>query len=390
MSERSSRPGVIPYLLSSDCEKHIEWLKNVFDGELKEMFHTKDGKVMHCGVAVNGGYVYMSDSAPSAPEQQGGEEPHGFLCHLDVEDPNVIWDKAVSNGATIVTDLKVQYWGGLYGSFKDPFGFEWSVLEEKKSPKPGVIPCLLTPNGDCEKHIDWLKTAFGAEVKEIFTDNDKVTHCSVVVNGAYVYLSDAPSTPQQKQALRQFICHMDVPDIKAFWQKSMDKGANTVVDLKVQSWGELYGLFRDTFGFGWSVSEAEQKQQVKGSVIPYLLSPYCEKQVEWLKNVFDGEVKQMFHTPDGDKVMHCSVALNSGLVYLADTDGISSKQQQHMAGEPQGFLCHLIVPDPNAVWKKAMANGATAVMDLKVQSWGDLYGSFKDPFGFGWAIARAM
>ena len=48
------------------------------------------------------------------------------------------------------------------------------------------------------------------------------------------------------------------------------------------------------------------------------------------------------------------------------------------------------MPDPNAVWKKAMANGATAVMELKVQSWGDLYGSFKDPFGFGWAIARAM
>lgn len=388
MSERSSRPGVIPYLLSSDCEKHIEWLKNVFGGELKELFHTKDGKVMHCGVAVNGGFVYMSD-APSAPEQQGGEaEPHGFQCHLDVEDPNMIWEKAASNGATIVTDLKVQYWGGLFGSFKDPFGFEWSVLKETKSPKPGVIPCLLPPNGDCEKHIEWLKTTFGAEVKEMFTDNDKVTHCAVLVNGAYVYLYDPPTTtPQEKQAPRQFLCHMDVPDTKVFWQKAMENGAKTVVNLEEQSWGDIYGSFRDTFGFVWSISEP--KQQVKGSVIPYLLSPDCKQQVEWLKNVFDGEVKQMFHA-EGDKVMHCSVAVNNGLIYLADTDCIAAKQKQHMAGDPQGFLCHLIVPDPNAVWKKAMANGATAVMELKVQSWGDLYGSFKDPFGFGWAIARAM
>lgn len=389
MSSKAPRPGVVPYLLSSDCEKHIKWLKSVFDGEVEELFHTPNGKVMHCGVAMNGGFVYMADV-----QEEG--EPQGCLCHLDVEDPSIIWKKAITNGATIVTDLKVQSWGDLYGSFTDPFGFEWSVSKER-SPKTGVIPYLLSPNGDCEKHIDWLKEEFGAELKEIYyADDKKVMHCSLAMNGAFVYLADGPIQSEQKrpESSRQFLCHLDVPDPKALWQKAMDNDAKTVIDLKVQSWGDLYGSFRDPFNFTWSVSEVRKPvcdadQHVKGSVIPYLLSSDCAKQVEWLKNVFDGKVKQMFHT-DG-KVMHCSVAINNGFVYLADSACIQSpEQKQHMAGKPQGFFCQLDVPDPDAVWKKAMANGATAVMNLQLQSWGDYYGTFKDPFGFGWGIAKGQ
>ena len=59
------------------------------------------------------------------------------------------------------------------------------------------------------------------------------------------------------------------------------------------------------------------------------------------------------------------------------------------AGEPGGYLCHMNVADPDEIWKKAMASGATQIAELKTHFWGDYYGSFKDPYGFEWAVMKA-
>lgn len=361
----------------------------------------KKEKVNHSEVALNGGFVYLSDGTclpEQEPETNGAAEPgqaagdgFGFMCHLDVEDPHATWKKAMSNGAVTVTDLKVQFWGDLYGSFKDPFGFEWSVSKAGDSSPRGVIPYLLSPAGDCQNHIDWLKAVFGAEVKEIFHNDDKkVMHCSLVMNNFCVYLADGPSTPEQQQQPmekpRRLICHLDLQDPKAVWESAMKNEATTSVEFKVQFWGDLYGCFKDTFGFEWSVAEVKPEAPEATGVIPYIVSPDCEKHVEWLKNVFGGELKEIYRTDD-NKVMHCSVVINKGYVYLADR-GCSKEQSRQVQGDPCGFLCHLNVPDPNLVWEKAMSNGATTVMELKMQFWGGFWGSFRDPFGYEWAVLK--
>ena len=56
---------------------------------------------------------------------------------------------------------------------------------------------------------------------------------------------------------------------------------------------------------------------------------------------------------------------------------------------PGGYLCHVNLADPDEIWKKAMASGATQIAELKTQFWGDYYGSFKDPYGFEWAVVKA-
>ena len=44
----------------------------------------------------------------------------------------------------------------------------------------------------------------------------------------------------------------------------------------------------------------------------------------------------------------------------------------------------------DAVWRKALENGATVCSELKVQFWGDKYGTFLDPMGFQWAVAATV
>ena len=121
-------PGVIPYLFSSDCEKHIDWIKSVFGAEVISLNQSEDKKIMHCTLKVNDGFLYMCDSSCTHEiKLRPNVKPDGYLCHMNVADPDNIWKKAMASGATQIAELKAQFWGDYYGSFKDPYGFEWAI-----------------------------------------------------------------------------------------------------------------------------------------------------------------------------------------------------------------------------------------------------------------------
>ena len=48
---------------------------------------------------------------------------------------------------------------------------------------------------------------------------------------------------------------------------------------------------------------------------------------------------------------------------------------------------HLMVPDVDAVFARAVAAGATVTMPLADMFWDDRYGSVMDPFGHSWSMA---
>lgn len=127
--------GVIPYILSPNCEKHLEWLEAVFDAKDKTVYRengSEDGKILHARLRINGGSVYFSDGS-CLPEQDAvsamhsGESPKGTVLHLNVENPQRLWEKAMEHGAKPVVELKMQFWKSVYGSFYDPYGFEWAL-----------------------------------------------------------------------------------------------------------------------------------------------------------------------------------------------------------------------------------------------------------------------
>jgi uncharacterized glyoxalase superfamily protein PhnB len=55
--------------------------------------------------------------------------PQGFMLHLQVEDVDAWWDRAVAAGAEIVLPLQLMFWGDRYGQLRDPFGVLWSLSE---------------------------------------------------------------------------------------------------------------------------------------------------------------------------------------------------------------------------------------------------------------------
>jgi PhnB protein len=82
---------------------------------------------MHARIRVNGGAILMSDDFP---EFRGGGDtpaPAGVTIHLEVDDADKWWKRAVDSGAAIVMPLADQFWGDRYGQLVDPFGHKWSI-----------------------------------------------------------------------------------------------------------------------------------------------------------------------------------------------------------------------------------------------------------------------
>lgn len=120
--------GVYPYLKVTGGKAAIDFYTRAFGATEEYRAYGEDGeRIMHARFRVNGGAILLSDDFP---EFRGGTEsppPDGVTIHLEVDNADRWWDRAVSAGATIVMPLADQFWGDRYGQVKDPFGHMWSI-----------------------------------------------------------------------------------------------------------------------------------------------------------------------------------------------------------------------------------------------------------------------
>jgi len=122
--------GITPHLSIGDgrCKEAIDFYVAAFGA--KELFRQKedDGeRLMHAHLEVNGGSLMLHDDFP---EMRGGGEtpaPAGQVLHLQVDDADAAWTRAVDAGATVTFALADQFWGDRYGQLTDPFGHTWSI-----------------------------------------------------------------------------------------------------------------------------------------------------------------------------------------------------------------------------------------------------------------------
>jgi PhnB protein len=130
MAEATSRipVGVYPYLTVKGGKAALAFYTRAFNAQEEFRSYGQDGeRIMHARFRVNGAAVLLSDDFP---EFRGGAEappPQGVTIHLEVEDADQWWKRAVDAGATVVMPLENQFWGDRYGQLRDPFGHSWSI-----------------------------------------------------------------------------------------------------------------------------------------------------------------------------------------------------------------------------------------------------------------------
>jgi PhnB protein len=130
MAEATSAipPGVYPYLTVKGGKAALEFYTLAF-GAIEEYraYGQDNERIMHARFRVNGNAILLSDDFP---EFRGGGEappPTGVTIHLEVDDADRWWQRAIDAGAEIKMPLADQFWGDRYGQLKDPFGHSWSI-----------------------------------------------------------------------------------------------------------------------------------------------------------------------------------------------------------------------------------------------------------------------
>jgi PhnB protein len=110
-------------------------------------------------------------------------------------------------------------------------------------------------------------------------------------------------------------------------------------------------------------------------VMPYLIIENGAGFFEFTKIVFGAEEKYKAMR-DEKTIMHAEISIGSSIIMFADATEQFAKRTSGM---------FLYVDDCDAVYDKALANGATTVMPPADQSYGRSAG-ITDPFGNTWWI----
>jgi PhnB protein len=109
---------------------------------------------------------------------------------------------------------------------------------------------------------------------------------------------------------------------------------------------------------------------------PYYVVDGGAEFIDFLKKAFGAEELVRMPMPDG-KLGHAEVRLGSSMVMLADQNPTHAATSVNAA---------LYVEDCDAMFKRALDAGATQMMPLTNQFYGDRSGTVKDKWGNSWTI----
>ena len=134
---------IIPEICVDDARGAIAFYQKAFGAKDLGTHATPDGKrIMHCGLELNGGVVFVRDDFPEA--NQGKRRTPKALgatsvtVHLNCADVHRAWRRALDAGATVVMPLAKQFWGDTYGILDDPFGQRWSMSAASHGEKADI------------------------------------------------------------------------------------------------------------------------------------------------------------------------------------------------------------------------------------------------------------
>jgi len=122
------------------------------------------------------------------------------------------------------------------------------------------------------------------------------------------------------------------------------------------------------------------------AVTPYLTIKGAAAAIDFYKKVFGAEEAYRLSSPDG-KVAHAEIHIGGAVIMLHDEMPEWKALSPQTIGDTATAIM-LYVRDPDAVVKRAVDSGATLLMEVSDQFYGDRCGSIKDPFGHKWSISK--
>lgn len=113
-----------------------------------------------------------------------------------------------------------------------------------------VMPYLILE--EAEVFLDFTQTVFDAEIKMKTEDEEGIRHAELVIGDSTIMLgqSGGPWEPQPAGL------YINVESADDTYQKALDAGATTVMELSNQDYGRTCGVLDPSGNTWWITSEA--------------------------------------------------------------------------------------------------------------------------------------
>lgn len=122
---------VTPYLTFKDAAAAIDFYARVFGAEELSRLADPSGRIGHAEIRIGETTLMLSDEAPASgafsPITLGGSP---IRLHLSVNDADATGSKLIAAGATVLREIKNEFYGERIGLFADPFGYHWFVASK--------------------------------------------------------------------------------------------------------------------------------------------------------------------------------------------------------------------------------------------------------------------
>jgi PhnB protein len=399
-----ARQTAAPYLVLKNAANAIEFYKKAFGARETLRLAEPGGRIGHAEIVVGNSTIMLSDEYPDhgavSAETLGGSP---VKIHLYVEDVDVLAERALAAGARTVRPVKDEFYGRT-GQFSDPFGYTWIISTRKEEVSAEEIQkrfdaLLKTGSFDeprklnfmregfhtitpyiavREAHevIEFVKEVFGAEGQILGTGSGGGIHAEYKIGDSMVMIGGAgewQGTPTPTAL------HVYVDNVDDVFEKAVKAGATIIRGPADMPYGDREASVKDAGGNHWYIAHhLKPVEPVEGfhTVTTTLHPKGTPRVIDFLQRAFGGE--EIFRAESGGVIRYASVRIGNSMISMGEAHG---------EFQPMPTMFYLYVPDTDALYKRALAAGATSLGEPADQPYGDRNAAVKDPFGNSWYIA---
>ena len=332
---------------------------------------------------------------------------------LRVPDVDTFAKHAVAEGMTMVREPKDQFYGHRDATLQDPFGYTWGVFtvkeemsveemhrrmrgmtpgpeggEMKQNPPVEPVPRgfrMVTPYlvaADGLGLLEFTKQGLGAE-EQMRAVTPTGVHAEVQIGDTRLMMGGGLSGKTFSGSVQPNALHIYVEDTDAVTRRAVKAGGTLIDEPCDQEYGERSSTVRDQAGNYWYIATAKgesYKPKELFNVNPYLHPRRAEPLINFLKRAFGAEELAKHASPDG-VVNHAALRVGDSVLEMGEAQGKYGTMEA---------MFYLYVPNMEAVYRQALAAGATSFQEPTDQPYGDRNAGVKDAFGNKWYIATHM
>ena len=402
------RTFAAPRLSFKNVAKAMEFYKQAFGAKETFRFENEMG-IGHAEMKIGDSVVMFAEEWPEGGRYSAetwGHSPVSMV--ISVPDVDAFVEHAISAGAKVLRPISDQFYGYREATLSDPFGYAWSISTQKEQMsveemhrrfremmkaqeknKPAVDPI---PKGyttlttylvaqDADALIDFMKKTFDAE--ELFRSgpgSEGGMHCEVRIGDSMLMVGGGGAGMKWRGTPMPSAFHIYVPDCDAAYARALEAGATSVDEPVDQPYGERSGTVRDSAGNSWYIATYKGKSyrwEGAPTIQPYLHPLRAEPVINFVKQAFGAQELGRHASPDG-VIHHATIKIGNAYMEMGEAQG---------RYQPMPTMFYLYVEDCDALYKRALAAGATSISEPQDHPYGDRSGGVTDPFGNKWYIA---